>query len=185
MPTPLQVGLHILDLVDAIITKRGKGSPSSSTWHFLREELAYQAENAVRDSYFMTRRSSTVAIVAILNATERVNDREYDLLTRGLMCVLKAFRFEKPRALLEAKDRLRCLVEDEEDNDASFTDVAAEMEAHHGAYSSSPRSKRVKLEDAMNKVLRGDARSLSSYSSRGYCEKSACHWLSTKRKAKE
>ena len=77
MPTPLQVGFHILDLVDTIITQRGKGSPSSATWHFLREELAYQAENAVRDSYFMTRRSSTVAIVAILNATERVNDREY------------------------------------------------------------------------------------------------------------
>ena len=163
MPTPLQVGFHILDLVDAIITKRGKGSLSSATRHFLREELAYQAENAVRDSYFMTRRSSTVAIGAILNATERLNDREYDLLTRGLMCVLKVFRFEKPRVLLKAKDRLRCLVVEgnEEDNDASFTDVATEMattrrpmEAHHGASSSSsPKSKRVKLEEAMNKVL--------------------------------
>ena len=155
MPTPLQVGFHILDLVDTIITQRGKGSPSSATWHFLREELAYQAENAVRDSNFMTRRSSTVAIVAILNTTERVNNREYDLLTRGLMCVLKVFRFEKPRVLLKVKDRLRCLVVEgnEEDNDASFTDVATEMEAHHGAYSSSPKSKRVKLEDAMNKVL--------------------------------
>ena len=125
--------------------------------------LAYQAENTVRDSYFMTRRSSTVAIVAILNATERVNDREYDLLTRGLMCVLKVFRFEKPRALLKAKDRLRCLVEgnEEDTTDASFTDVATEVattrryvEAHSSAYSSSSsKSKRVKLEEAINEVL--------------------------------
>ena len=121
-----------------------------------------QVENAVRDSYFVTRCSSTVAIVAILNATERVNDREYDLLTRGLMCVLKVFRFEKPRVLLKAKDRLRCLVEgNEEDTDASFTDVVTEMattrrpvEAHSSAYSSSSsKSKRVKLEEAINEVV--------------------------------
>ena len=95
----------------------------SSTWDFIREELAFQTENAVRGYYFTTQRSSTVAVVAIMNAIEQVNDADYELLMNALLCVLNEFAFDLPCVLFDTMDQLRCLMEENEENEESGVNV--------------------------------------------------------------
>eukprot|EP00984_Skeletonema_dohrnii_P016694 scaffold7463_cov76-Skeletonema_dohrnii-CCMP3373.AAC.4 len=61
-PTAQQVGLSILSLLLPSV------NISEVTWEFLINEMKYLIELAVRDYYFSTQRTSTVALAAILNA---------------------------------------------------------------------------------------------------------------------
>ncbi|KAL7534093.1 hypothetical protein ACHAXR_005629 [Thalassiosira sp. AJA248-18] len=128
VPTAQAMGTGILDLLElmspqVVQVKAGEpkveeevGQVSLATWDFLRYELAYQNQNAVREYYFTTQRCSTIAAVATLNAIEQVNDAEYDFLVKALLCVLKKFDFDEASVLLEARHRLSCFIDD---NDVS------------------------------------------------------------------
>ena len=58
------------------------------TWDLIRDEVVFQTENAVQDYYFMTKRPSTIAIAAIINAIEQVNDQDYKYFMMSLLRVL-------------------------------------------------------------------------------------------------
>ncbi|KAL7534068.1 hypothetical protein ACHAXR_006956 [Thalassiosira sp. AJA248-18] len=128
VPTAQIMGSRILDLLELMLSQavqENAGEPNDdrqvglATWDFLRDELAFQTQNAVREYYFASKRCSTIAVVAILNAIEQVNNADYELLMKALICVLKKFDFDEASVLLEARHRLRCLVG--EDDVDSFT----------------------------------------------------------------
>mmetsp|Transcript_4127 Transcript_4127/g.9267 ORF Transcript_4127/g.9267 Transcript_4127/m.9267 type:complete len:426 (+) Transcript_4127:47-1324(+) len=134
-PTTLQMGHRILHRMTSSIASSSMASSSITSspqaaqarqvnaglesggvWDFLHEELAYQAENAVREYCFTTHRYSTVAAAAILNAIEQVNDTKYyEVLMQALISITKEFDFDSPHLLLYVRNRLRRLMED---NDA-------------------------------------------------------------------
>jgi hypothetical protein len=132
IPTPLHFGYQILDLMAEDTRKRqtrrrrGAKAPREeaarslvpvSTFDFLRDELAYQTENAVRSYSLSTlNRQSTVAIVSILNAFEKISDADYQVLMAALMKIIRKFNFEHPKVLLQARDELRALMEDNEED---------------------------------------------------------------------
>ena len=129
VPTPQQIGMHILELLKLHLLASKVIHPSSPTWNFLEEELAFQTQHALRDYFFANQRSSTVAVISILNAIEQVNDIEYEPLMRTLIVkVLKKFEFEDSSTLLYSRHRLRSLIEDSqaeieaegEDDDSNF-----------------------------------------------------------------
>jgi hypothetical protein len=110
VPTPLRVGCQIVEILESICQDVSRG-----TWEFLHDELAYQTENAVREYYFSKQCSSTVAIVAIMNGIEQVNDADHKPLMDSLVHVLKKFKFDRPDVLMDAMERLRILVEENEE----------------------------------------------------------------------
>ena len=67
-PTSIQMSQHILSLVSSRIHPVRK--LDDHAWSDVLNEVRYHSEHAVRDYYFCTHRSSTVAIAAILNAIE-------------------------------------------------------------------------------------------------------------------
>ncbi|KAL7533409.1 hypothetical protein ACHAXR_007996 [Thalassiosira sp. AJA248-18] len=117
VPTAQTMGSQLLDLLE--IQASGPQvveeaeQVGQDTWDFLRDELAFQTQNSVRDYYFATKRYSTIAVAAILNAIEQVNDADYELLMKALICTLKQFDFDETSVLLEARHRLRCLVDED------------------------------------------------------------------------
>jgi hypothetical protein len=86
-----------------VITKLEPG-----TLELLEEEVAHQTENAVRDYYFVTQRSSTIAIAAIMNAIQSVSTtlRDSEYLMEALVSILKEFSFDSSAVLLEVRHRL-------------------------------------------------------------------------------
>ncbi|KAL7533755.1 hypothetical protein ACHAXR_005435 [Thalassiosira sp. AJA248-18] len=113
--------------------ERGAGGNNSGgvmiNLNFLRDELAFQTENAVREYYFTTHRSSTIAVISILNAMEDQHRHRHansgggrsvdTILMRTLICILKEFDFEEASVLLEARHRLRVFMEENEEEDLS------------------------------------------------------------------
>ena len=129
VPTAQQIGMHILELLKLHLLASEIIRPSSSTWEFLEEELAFQTQTALRDYFFTTERSSTVAAISMLNAIEQVNDIEYEPLMRMLISkVLKKFEFEEASTLLYSRHRLRSLVV-AEDNDCDLCDSERSCES--------------------------------------------------------
>jgi len=136
-PTSLQVGYRIIALLLSRLENTTENANNANNaklergiWEFLRDEVAFQTESAVRDHYFTTLRPSTTAIAAIMNAIEQVNDRDYEHLTTALLRVLKEFAFESTFALLEAREQLNCLANeheedahDNDDNDDTISEV--------------------------------------------------------------
>lgn len=112
-PTSQQVGYQILAL---LLVPQAQGLIKKSMLGFIQDELAYQAENAVRYPYFMTSRPSVVAISAILNGIEQANkDRCYeDIIQDGLVPIIKAFDFGSPLVVLAVKNRLHGLIYEHE-----------------------------------------------------------------------
>lgn len=115
-PTGFQVATQILSLMLPDTTKIKPG-----TLDLLREEVAYQTENAVRDYYFVTQRPSTVAAAAIMNAIEAVDHQDHEYLTNALASVLEKFPFESQAVLSEARDQLLLLTNEEEDDESIAT----------------------------------------------------------------
>mmetsp|Transcript_28432 Transcript_28432/g.61072 ORF Transcript_28432/g.61072 Transcript_28432/m.61072 type:complete len:338 (+) Transcript_28432:87-1100(+) len=121
-PTGLQVGYRILSLLLSQLENTADNDNDTTakldrgTWEFLRDEVAFQTESAVRDYFFTTQRPSTTAIAAIMNAIEQVNDHAYEHLTTALLRVLREFAFDSTLALLEAREQLHCLVNEHEED---------------------------------------------------------------------
>jgi len=108
-PTAIQISYQIL----ALLEPRVRESLEKGTWDFVKDEAAFQTENSVRcERLSAASRPSTVAVASVLNSIELVSPREYELLIREIMPIFKAFEFDPPAVLLEAKERLRRLVED-------------------------------------------------------------------------
>eukprot|EP00585_Thalassiosira_rotula_P005429 CAMPEP_0196140868 /NCGR_PEP_ID=MMETSP0910-20130528/7616_1 /TAXON_ID=49265 /ORGANISM="Thalassiosira rotula, Strain GSO102" /LENGTH=323 /DNA_ID=CAMNT_0041401785 /DNA_START=106 /DNA_END=1077 /DNA_ORIENTATION=- len=123
-PTSLQVGYQVLSL---LLVKLENRTLERGTWEFLRDEVAFQTESAVRDYYFTTQRPSTTAIAAIMNAIEQVNQVDYEHLTTILLCIMEEFAFDSSRKLLEAREHLQCIVNENEENDSDTVSVTTRV----------------------------------------------------------
>jgi len=129
-PTALKIGCHILRLLWTQAYETNS-KMKSDVWYFLHQELAYQAENAVRGYQFTTERPSTIATVAIMNAIEQVNDdADYKLLMDTLVSVLKRFKFDSPFKLLNTKNELRNFINENEECESV---VSESTEICHGS----------------------------------------------------
>jgi hypothetical protein len=90
-PTVFQVGYAILELMLSQVKEENVTVMEAARWESIREELAFQTENSVRDYQLAIQFPSTVAFIAILNAIENVhnvNDGEYDILLKALLKIL-------------------------------------------------------------------------------------------------
>ena len=112
-------GMRVAHQVLALVMSREALEPGTS--NHLRDEVARQIENAVRDYSLAIRRPSTVAIAAIMNALEGLDDQVRERLTEALMRVLKEFSFEPLPDLLEARKQLLRPMPEEEDEDDVLT----------------------------------------------------------------
>ena len=91
-------------------------SEQSSTWAFIFDKVRFQVEHDVGDYYFITERSSTIAMAAVVTAFTQVNDEEYKIqIMKAFACVEKHHDFEEAHVLFEASARLSMLtMEDDE-----------------------------------------------------------------------
>jgi len=127
-PTSLQVGHHILALMLSEIQER-ETSFKQGTGKFLHEEVAFQIESSVRDYYFTTKRPSTIAIAAIFNTIEQVeDDHDYKLLMLALLHILQEFYFDPTSVIKEVMDKLHRIVDEnsEIDSDSDMPEVNSE-----------------------------------------------------------
>ena len=109
-PTAHQVGLSILSLLLPYV------DIPEVTWGYLIDETKYLTELAVRDYYFSTQRTSTIALAAIFNVIEDMTTGATGLkdllLLRSLLSVItESFDFDHPKQVAAAIKRLRLLVE--------------------------------------------------------------------------
>jgi hypothetical protein len=114
-PTCAQMAHHILLLMSTHVTF------DETTWATILNEIEYQAKYAVRDYYFVTQRPSTVALAAILNATDRFHKKhESQDAVRAVLSVLKSAEFESIYVILSTRNKLHTLIygnEHSEDED--------------------------------------------------------------------
>ena len=83
-----------------------------ATWGFLLDEVQYQTEHAVRDYYFSTQRTSTVALAAIFNAVKCLSSKAHqDMLSNALTRVVDHFGFDDSKIIFVATQRLQSLVD--------------------------------------------------------------------------
>ena len=102
-PTAHEVGLSILSLLLPYV------NIPEVTWGFLMDEMTYLSELAVRDYYFSTQRTSTIALAAILNAIgiSGMTSGLKDLLRVYLRVIMESFNFDHPKQIAAAMKRLR------------------------------------------------------------------------------
>jgi hypothetical protein len=82
-----------------------------ATWSFLLDEVQYQTEHAVRDYYFSTQRTSTIALAAILNAVKRLScNTHQEMLRNALTCIVEHFDFDDSKLIFIAQQRLQGLL---------------------------------------------------------------------------
>jgi hypothetical protein len=114
-PTCVQTAHHILTLMSTHVTF------DETTWATILNEIEYQAEYAVRDYYFVTQRPSTVALAAILNATDRFDKKhESQDAVCTVLSILKSAKFESIDVILATRNKLHTLIygnEHSEDED--------------------------------------------------------------------
>jgi hypothetical protein len=87
-PTAFQVGCVILELMMYQVQEANTTFVDGGRWESIRQELAFQTENAVRDYQLTTQRPSTVAFMAILSAIEidqHAKDGENILLCKAML----------------------------------------------------------------------------------------------------
>ena len=90
-PTAIQVGHAILELMMYQVHEDSFTVVKSSRWESIREELAFQTENAVRDYQLAIQSPSTIAFMAIWNAiknVQKVKDGESNILSKALLDIL-------------------------------------------------------------------------------------------------
>ena len=104
-PTAHEVGLSILSLLLPY------ADIPEETWGFLMDEMKYLTELAVRDYYFSTQRTSTIALAAILNAIGDMTTGLKDLMIAFLRVIVERFDFDHPKQVAAAIKRLRLLAE--------------------------------------------------------------------------
>jgi hypothetical protein len=103
-PTAYQIGLSILSLILPCVVI------PEVTWGFIIDEMKYLTELAVREYYFSTQRTSTIAVAAIFNAISVTSTKECeDILTDFLRVIMESFEFDHSKHIAAARTRLRCL----------------------------------------------------------------------------
>ena len=138
-PTAHQIGLSILSLLLPYV------DIPEVTWGFLIDEMKYLTELAVREYYFSTQRTSTIAVAAIFNAISVTSTKECeDILTDFLRVIMESFEFDHSKHIAAARTRLRCLAmrgillqEDDVDEE-----VWTSQNKHSRCQAASPRSRR-------------------------------------------
>ena len=102
-PTALQIGQTILSLIFL-----HSGMPDEIC-DLLADEMKYQTELAVRDSYFSTQRPSTVAVAAILYAIQNTIIEEHEdqakVLESFVWVVIESFNLDGKKRIFEAAER--------------------------------------------------------------------------------
>ena len=102
-PTAHQVGLSILSLLLPYV------DIPEVTWGYLIDETTYLTELAVRDYYFSTQRTSTIALAAILNVIGGMTPTLKDLLIAYIRIIMERFDFDHPKQVAVAMKMLRFL----------------------------------------------------------------------------
>ena len=114
-PTSLQIAYHILSLMLKNIGENTTRPLQEDTRNFVHDEVAFQIENSIQEYYFTACRPSTIAIAAILNAIEMVDDQgQNTLLMLELVFILQEFddKLDSPLHVKEVMDRLQSMVND-------------------------------------------------------------------------
>ena len=110
-PTARQIGMSILSLMSPFI------DVPEVTWGFLIDEMVYLTEVAVRDYYFSTQRTSTIALSATLLAIGDSSVQEYQLVLESfLRVIVETFDFESPALVAKAKMRLQSISKENAEN---------------------------------------------------------------------
>ncbi len=105
-PTAHLVGMSVLSLLLPYV------DIPEVTWVFLVDEMRYLTELAVRDYYFSTQRTSTIALAAIFNVIRDATTRErQELLGSYLRVIMECYDFDHPVQLAAARKRLDSLNE--------------------------------------------------------------------------
>jgi hypothetical protein len=105
-PTASQVGFYILSLI------LPKVDLLEVTWGFLMDEMKYLTELAVREYYFSTQRTSTVALAAIINASNELDFKPRQDFMKALSSIFVDFGFEDFDRLIVCKNKLARLIGD-------------------------------------------------------------------------
>ena len=127
-------------------------------------ELAYQTELSVREYWFTTQCSTAVAVAALMNASEQLNEEHFQCLTKALMHVLNEFEgLDEPYEFLKAREQLLKKShepnedqsnDDDDDSINSTTDILATVsldESLHAVeelqedYADEPKKSRVNI----------------------------------------
>lgn len=82
---------------------------SEVTSGFLMDEMKYLTALAVRDYYFSTQRTSTIALAAIFGVLHDTTTRLQDLLGPFLRVIIELFDFDRPMQIEAARVRLQSL----------------------------------------------------------------------------
>jgi hypothetical protein len=101
-PTAHHIGLSILSLILPHV------DIPEETWGFLVDEMKYLTELAVRDYYFSTQRTSTIALAAIFNVISDTSTKEHqEILGAFLRVVMECFEFDHVKHIAMARTRLQ------------------------------------------------------------------------------
>ena len=106
-PTSIQMVHYILSLVSSHVNQLDE-----RVWTFILDEARYQTEHAVRDYYFSTQRSSTIAVASIVNAIEMLKKEDRTDLLTALLRVIQDFDFASVNEIAAARKRLLHNVEE-------------------------------------------------------------------------
>ncbi len=102
-PTAYQVGHSIFSLLVPYLDL------PEATWSFLIDEMQYQTELAVRDYYFSTQRTSTIALAAVSNAIDSINHKPHrEVICTFLARVVDCFDFDQASSISSAMQKLQC-----------------------------------------------------------------------------
>jgi len=104
-PTSVEMAHNILSLVLPHV------SLQESTWAFILDEVRFQCEFAVRDYYFTTQRRSIIALAAIFDALDQLDQQDHQVISQALQLEIRW----SAKDLLTASNRLLLLLDD---NDA-------------------------------------------------------------------
>ena len=139
------------------------------------EEMKYLTELAVRDYYFSTQRTSTIALAAIFNVIEDMTTGATGLkdllLLRSLLSVItESFDFDHPKQVAAAIKRLRLLAELPERNDvverSEDDSVKSRKVGRDASGNVRKESRRSSLSDA----------DFSCWSDQDLHNNHSCHW---------
>jgi hypothetical protein len=126
-PTAHEIGLSILSMILPYVSEIPE-----ETWGFLIDEMKYLTELAVRDYYFSTQRTSTIALAAVFNVISDMRTKGHQgLLGAFLSVIMECFDFDHPKQIFAVRIRLQSLLDkqepetvlDEEDEDEISLDV--------------------------------------------------------------
>ena len=109
------------------------------------DEMKYLTELAVRDYYFSTKRTSTIALAAIFNVIGDTNDRLEELLKPFLRVIMGRFDFDHHNQVAAAIKRLQFLSKLPElldDTDERSLDLDDSVKTRKVSNTSTPMSER-------------------------------------------